>query len=188
MKGVRAWGRGGVRHCVAVLACCALVPAVAADPIDAARLAEARAVIKAMELEKQLDQMVVVMSQELSRTLAQAGGPLFRDPRVAQIVVTESLALSRENAVRPGGLIDLVAETYAEKLSLEDLRQIRAFHESPAARHMQEATPEMMQKVIQKSMLLNRQNLPGLCARVKLKLQQEGIKEAESFGCPAVMS
>ena len=181
-----------MRACIAfasfVVAAAFATPLAAAEGVDAERLAEARAVIKAMELDKQLDQMIVVMSQELSKVFAQAGGPLFRDPRVAQILVAESMALSRENAVRPGGLIDMVAEIYAEKLSLEDLRQVRAFHESPAAKHMQEAMPEMMQRIIQKSMALNRQNLPGLCARVKQRLQQENFKEAETFSCPAVWS
>lgn len=132
--------------------------------------------------------MIAVMSQELARTLVQSGGPMFREPRVAQIVVGESMAMSRENAVRPGGLIDTIAQVYAEKLSLEDLRQIRAFHESAAARHMQEATPEMMQRVIQRSVAATRDMMPGLCARVKLRLQEEKFEEADTFSCPAVWS
>jgi hypothetical protein len=176
---------------VAAIAAAALLAAPmsrAADAIDPERLAEARAVLKAMEIEKQLDQLLAVMSQELTKVVINAGGPAGKDPRVAQVVVTEALAMSRENSVRPGGLLDLVAELYAEKLSLEDLRAIRAFHESPAARHLQQATPDLMQKIIQRSMVVNRETLPGLCARVKQRLQRENFKEAESFGCPAVWS
>ena len=45
-----------------------------------------------------------------------------------------------------------------------------------------------MQKIIQRSMLVNKEALPGLCARVKQRLQRENFKEADSFGCPAVWS
>ena len=173
------------RVIVAAIACVATTTALASDP---ERLAEARAVLKAMDIEKQLDQLLNVMSQELTKVLIAAGGPAGKDPRVAQVVVTEAMAMSRENAMRPGGLMDTVAELYAEKLSIEDLRAIRAFHESPASKRLQQATPELMQAIIQRSMLVNRQTLPGLCARVKQRLQRENFKEAETFGCPAVWS
>ena len=160
----------------------------AADAVDAERLEEARAIIKAMEIDKQLDQMVAVMSQALSQRLGQAGGVAGTNPRVAQIIVGESMAMSRENAVRPGGLIDTVVQVYAEKFTLDELRQIRAFHESPVAKKMQQATPELMQRVIQQSMIQNKEMLPGLCARVKRRLQEEKVPEAQTFGCPAVWS
>jgi hypothetical protein len=159
----------------------------AAEPVDPARLEEARGIIKAMEIDKQLDQMVAVMSQALSQRLGQVGGAAS-NPRVVQVIVGESMSMSRENAVRPGGLIDTVAQVYAEKFTLDELRQIRAFHESPVARKMQQATPELMQRVIQQSMVQNKEMLPGLCARVKRRLQEEKLPEAETFGCPAVWS
>ena len=173
---------------IAATACFALMPAFAVEPVDAERLGEARAIIKAMEIDKQLDQMVAVMSQALSQRLGQAGGVAGTNPRVAQIIVGESMAMSRENAVRPGGLIDTVVQVYAEKFTLDELRQIRAFHESPVAKKMQEATPELMQRVIQQSMIQNKEMLPGLCARVKRRLQEEKVPEAQTFGCPAVWS
>jgi hypothetical protein len=172
---------------LAAAACLALMPVMAAD-LDPARVTEARAIIKAMEIDKQLDQMIAVMSQALSQRIGQAGGVSGSNPRVVQIIVGESMAMSKDNAVRPGGLIDTVVQVYAEKFTLDELRQIRAFHESPVARKMQEATPEMMQRVIQQSMLQNREMLPGLCARVKKRLQDEKLPEAQTFGCPAVWS
>ncbi len=162
--------------------------ALAAEPVDAARLEEARAIIKAMEIDKQLDQMVAVMSQALSQRLGQVGGAAGSNPRVAQVIVGESMSMSRENAVRPGGLIDTVVQVYAEKFTLDELRQIRAFHESPVAKKMQQATPEVMQRVIQQSMIHSQEMLPGLCARVKRRLQEEKLPEAQTFGCPAVWS
>jgi hypothetical protein len=160
----------------------------AAEPVDPARIEEARAIIKAMEIDKQLDQMVMVMSQALSQRLGQAGGVAGSNPRVTQVIVGESMSMSRENAVRPGGLIDTVVQVYAEKFTLDELRQIRAFHESPVAKKMQQAMPELMQRVIQQSMIQNKEMLPGLCARVKRRLQEEKLPEAETFGCPAVWS
>ena len=172
----------------AFAACVISTAALAAEPVDPARLAEARAIIKAMELDKQLDQMVGVMSQALSQRLAQAGGVVGSNPRVTQVIVGESMAMSRENAVRPGGLIDTVIQVYAEKFTLDELRQIRAFHESPVAKKLQDTTPELMQRVIQQSMIHSKEMLPGLCARVKRRLQAEKLAEGETFGCPAVWS
>jgi hypothetical protein len=174
--------------CLAVAATFFLPARGAADPVDPQRLAEARAVIKAMELDKQLDQMVGVMGQELTKALVRAGGIAGQNPRVAQIVIGESMAMSRDNAVKPGGLIDTVVQVYAEKFSLDELRQIRAFHESPVAKRLQEETPEMMQRVIQQSVAMSRDMMPGLCARVKQRLQQEHLEESETFRCPAVWS
>ena len=172
----------------AAAACAMSIAASAAQPVDPARLEEARAVIRAMEIDKQLDQMVTAMSQAMTQRLAQVGGVAGSNPRVAQIIVGESMSMSRENAVRPGGLIDTVVQVYAEKFTLDELRQIRAFHESPVAKKMQEATPELMQRVIQQSMLHNKEMLPGLCARVKRRLQEEKLSGSETFGCPAVWS
>lgn len=180
----RRWAAGGLRIFVA----CVAFAASAADSVDPQRLSEARAVVKAMELDKQLDQMVGVMGQELTKALVRAGGIAGQNPRVAQIVVGESMAMSRDNAVKPGGLIDTVVQVYAEKFSLDELRQIRAFHESPVARRLQDETPEMMQRVIQQSVAMSRDMMPGLCARVKLRLQQEHLEESETFKCPAVWS
>jgi uncharacterized protein len=171
-----------------LLALAMAMPIAHAADVDPARLAEARAIVKAMELDKQLDQMVGVMSQALSQRLAQAGGVAGSNPRVTQVIVGESMAMSRENAVRPGGLIDTVIQVYAEKFTLDELRQIRAFHETPVAKKLQDTTPELMQRVIQQSMIRNKEMLPGLCARVKRRLQEEKLPEGETFGCPAVWS
>jgi len=180
----RRWTGAGLRIFVA----CAAFSALAADPVDPQRLAEARAVVKAMGVDKQLDQMIAAMSQALTQQLVQAGGLAGSNPRVAQIVIGESMAVSRENVTRPGGLLDAIARVHAENFSLEELRQIRAFYESPVATRLQEETPQMMERVIQQAMAASRDTMPGLCARVKLRLQNEHLAESETFRCPAVWS
>ena len=170
------------------IACAAATTAIAADPIDPQRLAEAKALIKAQEIDKQLDQLITVMAQTLTQQIAQSGGAAGRNPRVAQIVVGESMAMSRDNAVKPGGLLDTVVLVYAERFSLDELRELRAFYESPVSKRLQEETPSMMQRVIQQSVTMSRDMMPGLCARVKLRLQQEKLEESETFSCPAVWS
>ena len=180
----RRWAAGGLRIFLAGIAFSAL----AADPIDPARLAEAKALIKAQEIDKQLDQLITVMGQTLSQRLVQSGGVAGRNPRVAQIVVGESLAMSRDNAVKPGGLLDTVVQVYAERFSLEELHQMRVFYESPVAKRLQDETPAMMQRVITQSVTMSQEMMPGLCARVKLRLQQEKLPESETFSCPAVWS
>ena len=170
------------------IAFAAATTANAADAVNAERLAEAKALIKAQEIDKQLDQLITVMAQTLSQQLAQSGGVAGRNPRVAQIVVGESLAMSRDNAVKPGGLLDTVAQVYAERFSLDELHQLRVFYESPVSKRLEAETPQMMQRVIQQSVLMSREMMPGLCARVKQRLQQERLEESETFSCPAVWS
>ena len=176
--------------CASFLAAAALaIPAAhAQDALHEQRLIEAKAIVKSMELEKQMEPLLQAMSQDLAQVIVQAGGSAGRNPRVGQIVVAESIAMSRENAFRPGGLMDKMTQLYAETLSLEDLRDIRAFYQSPAARHLLDATPEMMQKMIQQSVAVSRTTLPGLCARVKLRLQEQKLAEAQTFTCPVVSS
>jgi hypothetical protein len=180
----RRWAAAGLRIFVA----CVAFSALGANPVEPERLSEARAVVKAMEVDKQLDQMIEVMSQTLTRQLVQAGGLAGHNPRVAQIVVGESMAVSRENVTRPGGILDAIAQVHAEKFSLEELRQIRAFYESPVCKRLKEETPEMMQRVIQQAVAASRDTMPGLCARVKQRLQHEHLAEAQTFSCPAVWS
>lgn len=45
-------------------------------------------------------------------------------------------------------LMDAIGRGYAEKLSLEDLRALVAFNDSPAAQHLRVATPQAMMRAM----------------------------------------
>ena len=158
--------------------------ALAADKPDAARLVEARALMGAMQLERQIDAMSKSMSASMSQTLAAYGTPATA--RINEISMAESMALMKEQATRPGGLFDLVAELYAEKFSVDELRQIRAFYESPVGQRFLQTSPELMQRVMQQSASLNRDIVPRVCNRVKARLMAENIPEGNAMTCPAL--
>jgi hypothetical protein len=142
---------------------------------EEANLREARALLDAMRLDNQLQAMAGAMSQGLARELGSMGD---REPRVAQIFMQESMAVMRERAVQPGGMIDQAANAYAETFTVEELREIRKFYESPVGRRMLEKTPELMSRAMQGSMGRVREAFPEICQRARSRLQAEGLQSA----------
>lgn len=165
----------------AVIACAVITGAIAANPPDPARIAEARALIGALQMDKQIDAMSGAMSQGLAPQLAQISPR--RDPRVMRIAMEEAMAQMREDATRPGGIIDQMTEFYANEFTLDELKQIRAFNESAVGQHMRRASPQFAQQMIQRSQAANRDMLGRICARVKARLETENIPD--DMRCPA---
>lgn len=157
--------------------------ALAAPAPDAERLGAARAMLKAMQIERQLDAMSGAMGDALAKQFAHTS--TSRNPRVFEIAMSESMAAMKESATRPGGLIDTIVEAYAQRFSVDELRQIRAFHESPVGQHLLQATPELMQQVMGQAMKTSRDMVPRICARVKSRLMAEKSPDGASMTCPA---
>ena len=160
----------------------AVTSAVADDADRDERLQEARALIGAMHFERQVDAMAGMMSNAFARTFAHTAAA--KASRVMEIAMAESMLSMKEYATAPGGLIDLVVEGYASQFSAAELRQIRAFHESPVGQKMIDVMPEMMQKIMQQSMKAGYENSPKICERIKARLVEEGFKEAAGVACP----
>ena len=170
----------------AAAACFAVAGAIAADPpaanpLDAAHLAEARAVIGAMQLDKQLGAVGGAAAQGMAPMLSQLNPR--RDPRVARIAMEEAVAQMREDATRPGGMIDQLTQFYASEFTIEELKQLRAFHDSPVGQHMRQASPKLAQQMMQRSQAGSRDMLGRVCARVKTRLASENIPD--DVRCPA---
>ena len=161
-------------------ACLAILSASAAEP---ERLAEARALMHAIQIDKQMDAMVSTMSTQVARQLNELGQG-GRDPRVAAISMQEAMLAMRERASSPGGLLDIMTEAYAEQFTLDELRQIRAFYESPVGHRLLEASPRIMQRVLERSPLVTKETLAQVCRRVKARLERENIPEGQSKECP----
>jgi hypothetical protein len=106
------------------------------------------------------------------------------DPRVAQISMSEAMTAFRELATRPGGLLDSMAQSYAAEFSLDELRQIRAFHESPVGQHMLRSNPALAQRMMEQSMAATRDLYPRLCPRIKARLAAEKVSDG-NMKCPA---
>jgi uncharacterized protein len=156
----------------------------AADSPDAARLAESRAIMAAMHMDRQIDAMASAMSGTFAKAFN--NGATGLNPRIAEISMGESMAAMKDQAMRPGGLVDTVAQAYAVRFSLDDLRQIRAFYESSVGQRFLAATPEMMQQVMQQAVAMGREVAPRVCERVKARLAAEGIAEGATMKCPAL--
>ena len=173
-----------MRHAAAVFmfAMMTLTSAIAADATDPERLAEARAVLAAMHVDRQLDRMSGVMADSMSKQLVQ--GRSNPNPRVLQVLMEEAMRGMKERLDGPGGLADSIAQAYATQFTFAELRQIREFYQSPAGQRLLQASPEIMQQVMPKAMEASRAGLPGYCARAKERLVAEKVEGAEKLTCP----
>ena len=149
---------------------------------DEASLREARGLIESMQMDKQLEGMSAAMSQAMSRELGSMGG----NPRVGNIFMTEAMNVLKERAMQPGGMIDMAITAYADTFTAEELRDMRRFYESPTGRKMIDKTPELMGRVMQRSMATSRAAMPEICAHARKRLMDEGLQtEASAMRCPA---
>ena len=155
----------------------------AADATDPERLAEARALLDAMHLDRQIDGMAGAMAESMSKQWAQ-GEPSL-NVRVLQISMEEAMLGMKEQARSPGGLIDTLADAYASQFTFAELRRIREFYESPAGQHMLQATPEVMKQVFPQMAKAGRVAAPRVCANVKARLIAEHIEGGAAMACPA---
>jgi hypothetical protein len=148
---------------------------------DEASLREARALVEAMQMEKQMEGMSAAMTQAMTREMGSMGG----NPRVGSIFMSEGMNVLKERASRPGGMIDSAVNAYAETFTAEELRDIRRFYESPVGRKVIDRTPELMGRVMQQSMAVSRAAMPEICGRARARLQEEGLQaEANAVRCP----
>ena len=171
-----------MKRLAACIACLGLASAMAAEP---ARLAEARAMMKSMEIEKQLEAMMNAMTTGMARQMNEIGGR--GNPRVAQIAMEESAKMMRDRATGPGGLIEAMTEAYADEFSLDELRQIRAFHESPVGKHMLASAPLMMRRVMERTPIVTKDMIVKVCESTKARMESEKIAGAAPMNCAEAM-
>jgi len=166
-----------VRTLLPALCFAAGVPAQAADK---AQLDEARQLFAAMHFERQLNAMMNSMGAALSRE--QGWGS--QDPKAREVIVTETLAVLKERATEPGGMVELSMNAYADAFTLEEIRQIRQFYESPAGQKLVAKIPEVTAQLMQESVKSVREAVPVICTRVKAKLAEEKLEDAAArFKC-----
>jgi hypothetical protein len=168
---------------IAALAAWTSVTAFSADTGREERLLEARAVMAAAQVDRQLDALTAAMSTAFAREFAHTAQA--RDSRMMDIIMSESMESMKEQMTQPGGLFDMIVETYAAQFSLDELRQIRAFYESPVGQRVLQELPQMMQRMMPQAIKAGRESAPQLCGRIKARLAAEGFKEAQGMPCPA---
>jgi len=158
----------------------AFAGAIPAHAADKAQLDEARKLFAAMHFERQLNAMMNSMGSALSRE--QGWGS--QDPKAREIIVTETLAVLKERATEPGGMVDLSMNAYANAFTLDEIRKIREFYESPAGQKLVAKIPEVTSQLMQESVKSVREAVPVICDRVKAKLTEEKLDDAAArFKC-----
>ena len=160
----------------------AFAGAGAADAADPERLAEARALLNALHIERQIDSVSGVMAESMAKEFAQ--GNAVGNRRAMQITLEESMSAMKQQASGPGGLLDTLAEAYASQFTFGELRQIREFYESPAGQRMLQASPEVMKQVFPQMMKASRAAAPRVCANTKARLIAEKIPGGADMTCP----
>ena len=156
--------------------------AIAAEPADADKLAEARAIVAAMQVDKQADALSQAMGNAYAREFARMARA--QGSHIYDVVLAESTATLKERIRQPGGMADALAQAYATRFTLDELRKIRVFNESPVGQHMLQEMPQIMQGVMQQSIKIGRDSAPQLCGRAKARLAAEGNKEVQAMACP----
>jgi hypothetical protein len=153
----------------------------AAQAADEANVREAHAVFEAMHMSRQLD----AMSGPLGKAMAQQFGATG-NPRVGELLMQESLAVMKERMLAPGGLMDAAVAAYADTYTIDELRDIRHFYESPTGQKMLGQTPQLMSWIMEASMKTARASIPEVCNRTRVRLQGEGLaEEAAKMKCAA---
>jgi uncharacterized protein len=168
---------------VALFACSAAIAADAPVP-DPERLKEARALLDAMHVERQLETSSKAISEVMAKNFVGRFPNL--DSRAAQIFMDETIAATRQYAREPGGFLDVIADFYATEFTSQELHQIRTYYESPAGQHMLDAQPKLLQEALPKVMDRMRTRMPAVCELAKARLIAEKIDGAEKIKCPEV--
>ena len=166
----------------AVAATTVMCAAHAAE-VDPERMAEARALLKALKIDVQMEKM---QNAQIDAMRARVTHPIY-PPRASAIVMEEMAALSRDIRTRPGGMFDIAATAYAEEFTVDEMRRIRDFYESAVGQRMIEMQPVLMQRSLRQMAKMQEEALPALCRRVDARLLAEKVDSVSPIqNCPGV--
>jgi hypothetical protein len=115
----------------------ALAQGAAPDP---ERVAAAKELMGVTGVNKQLDEMAAVMGQGFRTGAAETAGKAKADEAGKEFDAHMGRLMSYRQA-----MLDDFAALYAEKFTLDELRQVTAFYKSPAGAKFVKAVPELIQ-------------------------------------------
>jgi uncharacterized protein len=115
-------------------------PVVAQPRASEDAMAAARSFVDASGAAAQFDQVMPLMADQLSKAFRSLAPNRAReiDEAMAEVV--------KRFVTRKSELIDEIAAIYADKLSVDDLREITKFYQTGAGRRMVEALPEVTRR------------------------------------------
>jgi uncharacterized protein len=129
------------RVLIAVLLSLAVGHSAAAQPRPAEdAMVAARAFVEASGAAAQFDQVMPLMADQMSKAFRSLAPSRAREIDEAMTEVVKRF-ISRKSE-----LIDEIAAIYADKLSVDDLREITKFYQSGAGRRMVEILPEVTRR------------------------------------------
>lgn len=122
---------------LALVSPAAFAQATAPDP---QRVAAAKELMEVTGVSKQLDEMIAVMGQGFRTGAADAAGQAKAEEAGKEFDAHMKRLMSYRQA-----MLDDFAALYAEKFTLEELRQVTDFYKSPAGAKFVQAVPELIQ-------------------------------------------
>jgi hypothetical protein len=122
---------------LALFAPAAFAQAAVPDP---QRVAAAKELMEVTGVSKQLDEMIAVMGQGFRTGAADAAGQAKAEEAGKEFDAHMKRLMSYRQA-----MLDDFAALYAEKFTLEELRQVTDFYKSPAGAKFVQAVPELIQ-------------------------------------------
>jgi hypothetical protein len=158
------------RFVIVVLFCAAVAqPALAQQRASPEAVDAAKALIEVTGAAAQFDQALPLMMGPLTKAfIALAPG------RAGEIREIMAEMLKRFSS-RKGELIDEVASIYAQKMSIEDMREITKFYQSDVGRRMVEAQPDIMRRSILAGQSWGQRIGAEIDAEMRRELKKRGI-------------
>lgn len=165
---------------IITLAClCVLSPGLAraqqapAAPPDRALAEEAQRLMDVTGALKMGRQMASMAANEMLKAM-QAANPEI--PARAGAIVTEITNAEFDQAFAPGGEIAQgIAEVYARHFTVDELRAMIAFYESPIGRKVTESLPAVAQESMQVGTGWAMKRMPEVQRKIQERLKAEAI-------------
>ena len=158
------------RVLIAALLSVALGYAVAAQqrPSEEA-MSAARAFVEASGAAAQFDQVMPLMADQMSKAFRS-----LAPNRASEIDETMAEVVKRFIS-RKSELIDEIAAIYADKLSVDDLREITKFYQSGAGRRMVETLPEVTRRAAAVGQTWGQRIGAEIASEMRRELKKRGI-------------
>jgi hypothetical protein len=159
---------------LAALVCAATLaatPAIAQQPpaADAARLAAARELFKAMGSESQMKVAIETMTSGLANIVKQ------QRPGAGGVIDEVFTKLKDKFLARTAEVSDMVAPLWAEKFTADEMREIARFFQSPIGKKLVNVQPELMQRSMQMGMAWGQRIGQEVEAEARRELKMRGI-------------
>ena len=139
-------------------------------PTDPARVAAAKELMTAMGSDAQFKVGIETMTNGMSEMVKK------RQPSKAK-EIDEVFALMRSKFIaKSGDVVDMVAPLWAEKFTVDELKEIGKFYKSPIGAKLIASQPEIMQKSMQLGMTWGQKIGVEVEAEAKAELKKRGIE------------